>query len=386
MYSFLVEPQLTKEVREDLMDSIKAKGVLNPIIVSRDGKIIDGSKRYKIAMELGLKEEDMPKRVLDVDCRQKPNLCLALRIVLNEVRWQSTKLEERRQVILAYAKEYIDNLPMEERDGLLSSLAREEVPRQLSMYIVKETGIPHSTVHADLKTLIILPEVKKLLGIEEKPQPAEKPVEVIVKVPTSAAEALAQLPPEARSEVAEKLARRQISVEDVKKMVQRVAQQPQQQQQGQPQQEEVRVEVKVEEAVKEATTEKKREKLSERFEKESEELYEKVRRGEVSKDDVIIILKPSSSPERFPYLVQTLVRWAYMLSVSDEVITKLIDAIYSLPIPKEITDIPKVLFTLACELSRSLAESHSSEFKVLSRAIDNVCVKRTCEDVDYLIS
>ncbi len=381
MYSFLVEPQLTKEMREDLTDSIKAKGILNPIIVSKDGVIIDGSKRYKIAMELGMKVEEIPKRVMDIDCKQRPNLCLALRIVLNEVRWQSTKLEERRQVILAYAKEYLENLPADERDRFFSALVRDEIPRELSTHIVRETGIPYSTVFMDLKALIVLPEVKKLLGIEERPQPVEKPVEVMLKVPSSAAEVLAQLPPEARSEVAEKLAKRQMSVEDAKKMVGKTLQQVQQ-----PQAQEVKPEVKVEQTIKETITEKKREKLSVRLEEESEQLYEEIREGKLARDDVIIVLKPSGAPGNFPYLVQTLVRWAYMLGMNEEVITKMIDAIYSLPIPRETQDIPKVLFTLACELSRSLAESHPDEFKVIAKAVDNICTKRVCEDMDYLIS
>jgi ParB-like chromosome segregation protein Spo0J len=54
-YASLV-PQLSTEEYESLKQSIKENGLWVPIVVNKDGVILDGHHRYKACQELGIKE------------------------------------------------------------------------------------------------------------------------------------------------------------------------------------------------------------------------------------------------------------------------------------------------------------------------------------------
>jgi ParB/RepB/Spo0J family partition protein len=54
-YASLV-PELSTEEYESLKQSIKENGLWIPIVVNKDGVILDGHHRYKACQELGVKE------------------------------------------------------------------------------------------------------------------------------------------------------------------------------------------------------------------------------------------------------------------------------------------------------------------------------------------
>ena len=47
---------------EDLIKSIRANGMLEPLLITKDGRIISGHRRYRAALALGLTE--VPVRIL----------------------------------------------------------------------------------------------------------------------------------------------------------------------------------------------------------------------------------------------------------------------------------------------------------------------------------
>jgi hypothetical protein len=55
--------QTRKEEDEELRDSIREHGILEPLVVNSQNVIISGARRWKVALDLGLKE--VPYRVVD---------------------------------------------------------------------------------------------------------------------------------------------------------------------------------------------------------------------------------------------------------------------------------------------------------------------------------
>jgi ParB-like chromosome segregation protein Spo0J len=103
-YSSLV-PQLSEEEYESLKQSIKENGLWFPIVVNKDGVILDGHHRYKACQELGIKEpyktvtkEDFPdkphEKMFVIDCNltrrhlnnfQRTELALISKSILEEI-------------------------------------------------------------------------------------------------------------------------------------------------------------------------------------------------------------------------------------------------------------------------------------------------------------
>jgi len=103
-YSSLV-PQLSTEEYESLKQSIKENGLWVPIVVNKDGVILDGHHRYKACQELGIKEpyktvtkEDFPdkphEKMFVIDCNltrrqlnnfQRTELALKSKSILEEI-------------------------------------------------------------------------------------------------------------------------------------------------------------------------------------------------------------------------------------------------------------------------------------------------------------
>lgn len=59
-------PRPTDEQKESLKQSIKEKGLLNPIIVNQDGKVIDGHTRFEVCSELNI--------IPDIEVRKFANI------------------------------------------------------------------------------------------------------------------------------------------------------------------------------------------------------------------------------------------------------------------------------------------------------------------------
>src|SRR6188472_2349551 len=104
-YASLV-PELSKEEYESLKQSIKENGLWFPIVVNKDGVILDGHHRYKACQELGIKiepykmvrKEDFPdkphEKMFVIDCNltrrqlnnfQRTELALKSKPILEEI-------------------------------------------------------------------------------------------------------------------------------------------------------------------------------------------------------------------------------------------------------------------------------------------------------------
>lgn len=57
-------PHIPKEVYDSLKEDIKRDGILDDLKVDKDGFILDGMKRFKIAKEQDIPEKDIPYRVM----------------------------------------------------------------------------------------------------------------------------------------------------------------------------------------------------------------------------------------------------------------------------------------------------------------------------------
>lgn len=101
-YANLV-PRLTKEEYESLKESIKQNGLWVPLIVNRNGILLDGYHRYKACQELGIKnpkfetktfDNELDEKLFVIDCNlkrrqltdfQKIELALKSKPILEEI-------------------------------------------------------------------------------------------------------------------------------------------------------------------------------------------------------------------------------------------------------------------------------------------------------------
>lgn len=89
-------PPLTEQQYAELKDDIAERGIVVPIIVGKDNRVIDGQHRMKIAAELGLSLNQVPREAQPgLSDDQEHDLC----IDLNMHRRQLTA-EERQSAVL----------------------------------------------------------------------------------------------------------------------------------------------------------------------------------------------------------------------------------------------------------------------------------------------
>lgn len=156
---YQVMPGLTDEEFADLEQSIKADGVLVPIIVTEDGEIIDGHHRAKIARKLGV---HCPEVVKHGDP--------------TELRTFAYSLNLHRR-----------HLTREQKRELIAQSLRQD-PGLPDVQHAKRTGVSDKTVTAvrhDLEGRSEIPNVDTRTDSMGRQQPATKP-------PTVDAEAEAQ--------------------------------------------------------------------------------------------------------------------------------------------------------------------------------------------------
>ena len=159
---YQVMPPLSSEEYQELYESIKAEGVLEPIHVDEEGVVIDGHHRSKIASELGI-----PCPVIthdDLSELQKRSLAFTLNLKrrhLNREQRRALGLESLRLDPIASNREHA------KRTGLSDNTIRkirkdenipgprkiieeavEESPEKSSREIARELGVSHPTVEA----------------------------------------------------------------------------------------------------------------------------------------------------------------------------------------------------------------------------------------------
>jgi len=371
---FLRETELTREQREDLRDSIGAKGVLVPILVSEDGYIIDGVKRWVIAKELGI--ADIPKRVIPVRCTENMDLCKALRVVSNTVRWPSVTMEERRNVVLVYTKLFLERQPEDVLLKVRESLRRGEVPNVLRDWIVQQTGLPKSTIYDDLSVLLTIPDVKRLLLGEEEKVPA-----VVLTIPASAREELQELPEPAREEVIKAVKEGKVPPKQVRKVIETVKRQL-----AQPEVKPEEVREVASEGVVKGELQRIHEEATRKLIKSSDDLYEDIRNGKVKKDDVVVLFKPAQmSKASYLSFMTNMQQLALNIGFSDEFLEAIGSAVVKLPPYPTKLDVIPWLFTFVCEASRNLISIDEELRAKYGELIDKVCVRREIPEIEHLL-
>ena len=370
----LREAELTREQREDLRDSIGAKGVLVPILVSEDGYIIDGVKRWVIAKELGI--ADIPKRAIPVRCAENMDLCKALRVVSNTVRWPSVTMEERRNVVLVYTKLFLEKQPEDVVLKVRESLRRGEVPNMLRDWIVQQTGLPKSTIYDDLSVLLTIPDVKRLLLGEEEKVPA-----VVLTIPASAREELQELPEPAREEVIKAVKEGKVPPKQVRKVIEAVKKQL-----AQPEVKPEEVREVASEGVVKGELQRIHEEATRKLIKSSDDLYDDIRNGRVKKDDVVVLFKPAQmSKASYLSFMTNMQQLALNMGFSDEFLEAIGSAVVKLPpYPTKLEAIPW-LFTFVCEASRNLISIDEELRAKYGELIDKVCVRREIPEIERLL-
>src|SRR5262245_51092251 len=72
---------LTVEERADLLDDVRRRGIVVPVVVDEDNAVIDGQNRLEIAAELRLGAEKVPTKVMTgLTSEQKRQLALDLNL------------------------------------------------------------------------------------------------------------------------------------------------------------------------------------------------------------------------------------------------------------------------------------------------------------------
>ena len=121
------------------MESIRTKGILVPLIIRKDGTILDGHNRWKSALKLGIEV---------VPCITVPDFTDDLEEksfidMIQNARRQLSKQDWYRMIIRDYREMILKDRRGRRRNGYPS----EDGILDISTTISKRSGIPRSTVH-----------------------------------------------------------------------------------------------------------------------------------------------------------------------------------------------------------------------------------------------
>jgi Predicted transcriptional regulators len=105
-------------ITEELDESLSSRGILSPVIVTEDYRVIDGAKRVKWAQRMGIKE--VPTLIVPLICKDDAS-CKAVRFLLNNVRGSSVSRQEMVNLVWKLIMDYMVSL----NENVRSSTARE---------------------------------------------------------------------------------------------------------------------------------------------------------------------------------------------------------------------------------------------------------------------
>ena len=151
-------PPLTAEEEAGLRASISQYGVLVAVVMTEDGRVIDGNNRKRIAAELGIEcPEQVQTGLSEEDIR-------ALARSLNIARRQLNR-QQRRQLVA-------DQL--------------RETPGWSNRRVAKALGVDHHTVAAVRREVLAtgaIPQFERTTGLDSKTRPATRPTPPAVHRP-----------------------------------------------------------------------------------------------------------------------------------------------------------------------------------------------------------
>jgi len=292
----------TSEVVSELSSTIKATTkfvgrnatLVEPIILSEDLFIFDGVKRTEILKDLGT--ESVNAIVIGgLKCGgaqiNRPR-CLGLRVALNTTRWDTITPADRRQIIFSVTREILKLLGIDEVEGIVESLNKNEIPRTLVDLIIKATGMSYGTVFRGLQYILSIPQLKyALINYEQKVDLRNE----LFDLPQSVVEKLRNAPEDKRNELIHKFLDGELTKNEISRVAERIStpkvvvevSSTGKEETPREEREEMR-EVKIEKAISDVRTEQYRERIVRAIESDVKDLIQAIKSGVVDEDRIYV--------------------------------------------------------------------------------------------------
>jgi len=179
-------------ITEELDESLSSRGILSPVIVTEDYRVIDGAKRVKWAQRMGIKE--VPTLIVPLICKDDAS-CKAVRFLLNNVRGSSVSRQEMVNLVWKLIMDYMVSLNENVRSSTARELLNGTIPNSIVGWLKEKYGLPSTTSKDYIRVLLTTgafrdylkslvtpitvtetaPAPEKAVAVAEVPAPAPKP-------------------------------------------------------------------------------------------------------------------------------------------------------------------------------------------------------------------
>jgi len=199
-------------ITEELDESLSSRGILSPVIVTEDYRVIDGAKRVKWAQRMGVKE--VPTLIVPLICKDDAS-CKAVRFLLNNVRGSSVSRQEMVNLVWKLIMDYMVSLSENVRSSTARELLNGTIPNSIVGWLKEKYGLPSATSKDYIRVLLTTgafrdylkslvtpitvtetaPATEKAVAVAEVPVPAPKPAVAKPPEKPEAKPAVTQPPP-----------------------------------------------------------------------------------------------------------------------------------------------------------------------------------------------
>ena len=199
-------------ITEELDESLSSRGILSPVIVTEDYRVIDGAKRVKWAQRMGIKE--VPTLIVPLICKDDAS-CKAVRFLLNNVRGSSVSRQEMVNLVWKLVMDYMVSLNENVRSSTARELLNGTIPNSIVGWLKEKYGLPSATSKDYIRVLLTTgafrdylkslvtpitvpetaPATEKAVAVAEVPAPAPKPAVAKPPEKPEAKPAVTQPPP-----------------------------------------------------------------------------------------------------------------------------------------------------------------------------------------------
>jgi hypothetical protein len=199
-------------ITEELDESLSSRGILSPVIVTEDYRVIDGAKRVKWAQRMGIRE--VPTLIVPLICKDDAS-CKAVRFLLNNVRGSSVSRQEMVNLVWKLIMDYMVSLNENVRSSIARELLNGTIPNSIVGWLKEKYGLPSATSKDYIRVLLTTgafrdylkslvtsitvteaaPASEKAVAVAEVPAPAPKPAVAKPPEKPEAKPAVTQPPP-----------------------------------------------------------------------------------------------------------------------------------------------------------------------------------------------
>jgi cell division septation protein DedD len=138
-------------ITEELDESLSSRGILSPVIVTEDYRVIDGAKRVKWAQRMGIKE--VPTLIVPLICKDDAS-CKAVRFLLNNVRGSSVSRQEMVNLVWKLIMDYMVSLSENVRSSTARELLNGTIPNSIVGWLKEKYGLPSATSKDYIRVLL----------------------------------------------------------------------------------------------------------------------------------------------------------------------------------------------------------------------------------------